>query len=121
MHYYDNLQVYICAMDLAEKVLLLSPRIKVKLGYAMVDQIQRAAISIPSNISEGAGRNGNKEFVQFLGVANGSLGELHTQSRLINRLEVIDEVEFDALESKAIRLQRMIRALRHHLESSRKV
>ena len=121
MHYYDNLQVYKCAMDLAEKVLLLSPRIKSKLGYPMVDQIQRAAISVPSNIAEGAGRNGNKEFVQFLGIANGSLGELHTQLRLISRLGVIDAAEFDTLESMTVRLQRMIRALRQHLESPRKV
>ena len=47
--------------------------------YALTTQMWRAAVSIPSNIAEGAARNGNKEFVQFLSIARGSLSELETQ------------------------------------------
>lgn len=47
--------------------------------FGLVSQMRRAAVSIPSNLAEGAARNGSKEFVQFLGVAKGSLSELETQ------------------------------------------
>ena len=47
--------------------------------YGLTNQIRRAAVSIPSNIAEGAARNGSKEFAQFLGIAKGSLSELETQ------------------------------------------
>ncbi len=47
--------------------------------YGLMSQMRRAAVSIPSNLAEGAARNGSKEFVQFLGVAKGSLSELETQ------------------------------------------
>jgi four helix bundle protein len=47
--------------------------------YGLTSQMRGAAISIPSNLAEGAARNGAKEFIQFLGVAKGSLSELETQ------------------------------------------
>ena len=68
--------------------------------YGFVSQIRRAAISIPSNIAEGAGRGSAKEFAHFLGIARGSLNEIHTQLRLAQDIygyvfpsnELIDEV-----------------------------
>ena len=47
--------------------------------YGLSQQMRRAAVSIPSNLAEGAGRNGIKEYVQFIGIARGSLAELETQ------------------------------------------
>jgi len=47
--------------------------------YGVSAQIRRAAVSIPSNLAEGAGRNGQKEFLQYLGIVRGSLSELETQ------------------------------------------
>jgi len=48
-------------------------------SYGLTLQIRRSAISVPSNLAEGAGRNGQKEFLQYLGVARGSISELETQ------------------------------------------
>lgn len=57
--------------------------------YGLSAQIRRSAVSIPSNIAEGAGRNSSKELVQFLGVANGSRSELDTQLVIATRLGLI--------------------------------
>ena len=57
--------------------------------YGLSAQIRRSAVSIPSNIAEGAGRNSSKELAQFLGVANGSRSELDTQLVVAQRLGLI--------------------------------
>jgi four helix bundle protein len=57
--------------------------------YGLRDQMQRAAVSVPSNIAEGYERNSNKEFVQFLYIAKGSAGELRTQLYLALKLKML--------------------------------
>ena len=57
--------------------------------YGLTSQIKRSVVSIPSNIAEGAGRNSKKEFRNFLGIANGSVNELHTPLELALRLNYI--------------------------------
>ena len=56
--------------------------------YGLAAQMRRSAVSVPSNIAEGAARNSTKELVQYLGVASGSLAELETQMELVVRLEL---------------------------------
>jgi four helix bundle protein len=58
--------------------------------YGLAAQMRRAVVSIPSNIAEGAARQGNKEFIQFLFIALGSCAELETQVILSRRLNYID-------------------------------
>ena len=59
--------------------------------FGLIAQMRRSAVSVPSNIAEGAGRNGDKELINFLGIARGSLSELETQIQLSKRLGYIDE------------------------------
>ena len=68
--------------------------------YGLTNQIRRAAVSIPSNIAEGAARNSNKEFVQFLYIALGSLAEIETQLLICNNLKFINEELLTELEEK---------------------
>ena len=81
--------------------------------YGLVVQSRRAAVSIPSNIAEGAGRNSTGELIQFLGIASGSLAELETELELgvmLNYLPVNTSVM-----RQVHRVGRLLRALRSSL------
>ena len=83
---HKNLNLWKSAMDLVLKVYKGTKRFPGSEAYGLINQIRRAAVSIPSNIAEGAGRRTKKEFIQFLFVARGSLSELETQLEIANRL-----------------------------------
>jgi len=75
--------------------------------FGLISQIRRAAISIPSNIAEGAGRNSPKEFIQFLGVAQGSIAELETQLIIARNLNYIDK-DYDEVMQELDGISKMI-------------
>jgi len=75
-HQFENLEVWKRAARVAVDVLKCVEPIKL---YALRDQMARAAISVPSNIAEGAERDSDREFARFLRIAKGSAGELRTQ------------------------------------------
>jgi four helix bundle protein len=83
--------------------------------YGLAAQIRRSAVSIPSNIAEGAGRNSSKELVQYLGIANGSRSELDTQLFIASRLGLIraDSQIYRQLE----RVGRLLTALRKSVQA----
>ena len=76
---HQNLLAWQRSVALVEEVYRLTTSFPATDIYGLVAQMRRAAISIPSNIAEGAARNGEREFVHFLGIARGSLSELDTQ------------------------------------------
>ena len=78
MNNYKELKVWQKSMELVEIVYKLTSTFPKEEKYGLTSQIQRSSISIPSNIAEGAGRNSDKEFRNFLGVANESSNELST-------------------------------------------
>ena len=69
----------------------------------MQDQIQRAALSIPSNVAEGYERDSNKEFVRFLNISKGSCGELHTQLYISRKLRFIKKADSARLVTESKR------------------
>ena len=87
---HKDLDVWKKAMDLAEHVYQVSATIPKEETYGLILQIRKSAISVPSNIAEGAARNSKKEFIQFLYIALGSLAELETQLLLAARMLFID-------------------------------
>ena len=84
---FEDLEVWKESMRLAEK---LYNQLKDCHNFALRDQIQRSALSIPSNIAEGFERNSNKEFIRFLSIAQGSCAELRTQLYLVKRIKLFD-------------------------------
>lgn len=85
--------------------------------FGLVSQIRRCAVSIPSNIAEGAGRNNNNEFVHFLGIASGSCYELETQLILLSELNFSQESEVSALLENLNEIQKMIYKFKENLKN----
>ena len=90
---HKELDVWKKSMDLVVKVYQLTQLFPESEKYGLTSQMRRAAVSVPSNIAEGAARKGNKEFIQFLYIAIGSLSELETQYLIAVRLSFIDKNE----------------------------
>jgi four helix bundle protein len=86
---HKDLDVWKKAMDLAAQVYSLTARFPKEELYGLTSQIRRSAVSIPSNIAEGAARHSRKEFIQFLHIASGSVAELETQLLLAIRMRFI--------------------------------
>jgi four helix bundle protein len=81
-----KLDVWHKSMELVRDVYKASSAFPKMEEYGLSSQMRRAAVSIPSNLAEGAARKGNKEFKQFLNIAQGSLSELDTQVELAHML-----------------------------------
>jgi four helix bundle protein len=117
MHNYLELKIWQRSRKMVKSVYLLTDLFPKSQKYSLTNQMQRAAISIPSNIAEGAGRNTSKDFMRFLDIANGSAFELETQLFLSIDLEyvMIDQVE--AIISELKEIQKMIFKFRSSLDT----
>ena len=89
------------ARELAKKVYSISGSGAFAKDYGLRDQIQRAAVSVGSNIAEGFERSGNKEFVKFLWIAKGSTGEVISQLHTALDIGYITRDQFSEIADKA--------------------
>jgi four helix bundle protein len=99
------------AMDLVEAVYRLAKAFPKEEIYALSSQLKRAAVSIPSNIAEGQGRRGDREFSRFLEIAHGSLREVETQVLIAQRLRYINASISDPVLELASKVGRLITGL----------
>lgn len=115
---YKDLIVWQKAMALTKELYNISSSFPENEKYGLTQQLKRCAISIPSNIAEGWGRNSNGYFIQFLNVSKGSLCEAETQLHLAFELNFIkQEVCTDAFDL-SIEISKMIKALIKNIENS---
>ena len=79
--------------------------------YGLTSQIRRACVSIPANIAEGCGREGEAEFARFLQIALGSASELEYHLLLAHDLRFLDEKNYDSLDVRMTEVKRMLTSL----------
>ena len=106
-----KLDVWKLSMDFVKELYKITGKFPVSETYGLSSQIRRAAISIPSNLAEGAARKGTKEFKQFLNIAQGSISELDTQIELSLSLDYIDEEIHAELMNKINVISKMLYGL----------
>ena len=107
-----DLEVWQKAMQLVEDIYKISANFPKEEIYGLTSQIRRAAVSIPSNIAEGAARQGYKEFIQFLYISLGSLSEVETQIMLAKRLSYTSNITVILQEITTIK--KMLNGLINH-------
>ena len=117
--YYRKLIVYHKSLELVKNVYLLTKAFPPIEQHGLTNQIQRAVISVPSNIAEGMGRFSNKERVHFLGIANGSLMEVMCQLEVSLLLGYISQQQFYEQELFISETTRMLVGLRKTFEEKK--
>ena len=117
MKTHKDLEVWKNSIDLVTSVYEITKTFPKYELYGLTSQIRRSAVSIPSNIAEGAGRNHNKEFIQFLYIALGSLAELETQLIISNKIQFLNEEFLNEIINKLNLIRSQIAGLIKYLKS----
>ncbi len=119
MNQFKNLKVWQKALDLVVHCYKLTDKFPDKEKFGLTSQVNRCAVSIVSNIAEGAGRNSPKEFNNFLGITLGSTCELETQLIVAKRLNYISETELAEVVSLIEEIQKMIYGLQKNIHKAK--
>jgi four helix bundle protein len=114
---YQDLLVWQKSMDVPTGVCELAGVLCRPRWFALADQLQRSAISVPSNIAEGHRRRSRREFVRFVSIANGSLRELETQLILLARVRTESGKETTRILALTDEVGRMLVGLYRSLSS----
>src|SRR3989344_6741985 len=111
MSNFRELIVWQKARSLCLDVYRLTENFPAEERFGLTSQIRRSAVSVVSNIAEGADRGSDKENRQFLLMARGSLSELQTQLLIANDLELINRNDYNELANKSTEVHKMINGL----------
>jgi four helix bundle protein len=111
MKTHKDLEVWKKAIDMVTQVYRITNSFPKEELYALTNQIRRSAVSVPSNIAEGAGRSADKEFLQFLNYATGSLSELETQMIIAYNLGYINAEQKELVNELLATIFKMLAGL----------
>ena len=115
---YRDLLVWQKSMALVTEIYKLSKSFPKDETYGLTAQMRRCAVSIPSNIAEGYGRNSSNDYIRFLYIAGGSLYELQTQLEISLSLLYLNKGDFDRLYESSREIERMLSSLTRKLSSA---
>jgi len=108
MNRYKNLNVWRRSVEFATKVYEVTANFPPEEKYGLTSQMRRCAVSIPSNIAEGASRSSKKDFKLFLEYAYGSANELETQLHISSNLKYVNPESYESLTNEIEEIQKMI-------------
>ena len=108
---FKELRVWKDSMELAAQIYGITGSATFSKDFAFINQIRRAAVSIPSNIAEGDERGTNRESIHFFNIAKGSTAEVITQLNIAHRIGYIDEPELIRLENQAEKIRASLKNL----------
>jgi four helix bundle protein len=117
MKSYTDLDVWKKARELVKEVYLITRNFPKEELYGLTNQMRRAAVSVPSNIAEGHGRNTSKDSLQFFYIARGSLYELETQVFVSFDLEYIIQNDLDGLIDDITNCKKLLNGLIRYFET----
>ena len=115
---YKNLETWKKSMELVKSVYLIAKQYPKEEMYGLSSQTKRAAVSIPSNIAEGVGRNYKKDTIQFLHISRGSMYELETLLNIAVMNEFIPEVTYTDISNKIDECIKLVNGLIGYYEKS---
>ncbi len=113
---YKKLEVWTFSMEIVKEIYKLTKYYPSDERYGLISQTNRAAVSIPTNIAEGLGRNYRKDTIQFLHISRGSAYEVETLLSVAKMIDIIDESEFDRISKKLESSIRLINGFINYLE-----
>ncbi len=120
MHNFKELRIWQYSMDIVEDIYEIVRSFPENEQYGLVSQMNRCSVSIPSNIAEGSGRGTNKDFSRFLSISLSSAFELETQLIIANRNGFISADNFNSVNTKLTKVQKMIFTFRKKLNITTK-
>jgi four helix bundle protein len=113
---FEDIDAWKKGRELVNEIYQITGKSPFDRDFALKDQMRRAGISVVSNIAEGFERDGNKEFVQYLSVSKGSVGEVRSQLYLAMDLQYISEDEFKRINKLASEAGKLIAGLINYLK-----
>ncbi len=116
---YRDLEAWKQSINLVEQIYRVSRAFPPDERFGLTSQVRRAAVSVPSNIAEGAARSTTGEYLQGLSVASGSLAEVETQIIIANRLDMLILKDMETLLGQAEAISKMMGGLKRSLELKR--
>ena len=114
---HKNLEAWKSSMKLVEEIYKMTGSYPNEEKFGLVSQMRRAAVSIPSNIAEGASDRTNSQFINYLSTAIGSLAELDTQIEISKNLGFIDENSFESISDLISKTKALVYGLRKSLKN----
>lgn len=114
---FKDLLVWQQSIDLTANIYALTSSFPKSELFGLSSQIQRAAVSVPSNIAEGHARDSTKEYLRFISIALGSLAEVETQLVIANKLQFLNNEMMGELLGKTGEIGRMLRGLQKSLKA----
>ena len=116
MHNFKKLEIWLKSMGIVTEIYQITNAFPSHERFGLISQMQRSAVSIPSNIAEGSAKTSNKDFARFLEISIGSSYELETQLIVSFNLKYIETAVYEDLSFKISEIQKMINGFKNKLD-----